>query len=191
MKKMVLLLLVIIATLLGCTSNNNSDSLTEMKKINIKLDEAYGTKDGLWFQFPNIDFSSFNLVYKDRILTYSWTLHIHEYFYERLLEKNSNINFKLLIPTEFRDLINTYESLNYTIKVKELSDYSNIEIKVPIKIDVNLTNDEIELLRNELFYYVIFMDENQKELIAVQINTTINNQRGMLKRSLNKNDTSY
>ncbi|MFC6333322.1 hypothetical protein ACFP56_11905 [Paenibacillus septentrionalis] len=107
MKRMALLL-VIITTLLGCTSNNSNDSFAKIEKLNQQFDEAYGMEDGLWFHYPNIDFSSFNLVYKDRILTYSWTFHIHEYFYEKLLEKNSDIIFKLRIPLEFRDLINTH-----------------------------------------------------------------------------------
>ncbi|WP_106766753.1 hypothetical protein [Paenibacillus faecalis] len=167
MPKLRLFVIVLCLFLAGC-SNDYQDMSFE--NINRQLDEAAGTENNLWFVPANFSVSSFNIKSGNNKLVYTWTFTFHEKFYQKLLNTKPKIYYKLLFPKEVSNILKVEESDYFQLQPIEPDGERKYAIELPLFMNNELSDEEIELLLNNLDYNLMIYDDNYKPISMFGIN---------------------
>lgn len=140
------------------------------ENINRQLDEASGTKDSLWFVPANFSVSSFDLKHENSKLVYTWTFTFHEKFYQKLLITKPKIYYRLLFPKEVSDILKINESDFFQLQPIEPNGKRKYAIELPLNVGTQLSDEEIETLRNNLDYNLMIYNDKFKAINMLGIN---------------------
>ncbi|GGF97920.1 hypothetical protein [Paenibacillus aceti] len=166
MPKLRLFVIVLCLFLAGCSNNQNMT----FENINRQLDEASGTENNLWFVPANFSVSSFDIKYGNNKLVYTWTFTFHEKFYQKLLITKPKIYYRLLFPKEVSNILKVEESDYFELQPIEPNGKREYAIEIPLIMDNELSDEEIELLRNNLDYNLMIYNDNLKAINMFGIN---------------------
>lgn len=156
MVKLRLFVIALCLLLVGCNNNQNMT----FENINRQLDEASGTENNLWFVPANFSVSSFDIRYKNNKLVYTWTFTFHEKFYQKLLITKPQIYYRLLFSKEVANILKAEETELFQLQSIEPNGKRKYAIELPVIVDNELSDEEIELLRNNLDYNLMIYNDN-------------------------------
>lgn len=140
------------------------------ENINRQLDEAAGTENNLWFVPANFSVSSFDIEYENKKLVYTWTFTFHEKFYQKLLITKPKIYYRLLFSKEVSNILNMDESDYFQLQSIEPNGKRKYAIELPLIMDIELSDEEVELLRTNLDYNLMIYNEDFKAINMFGIN---------------------
>ncbi|MEC0371819.1 hypothetical protein [Paenibacillus chibensis] len=166
MPKLRLFVIVLCLLLAGCSKNQNMT----FDNINRQLDEASGTENNLWFVPANFSVSSFDIKYGNNKLVYTWTFTFNEKFYQKLLITKPQLYYRLLFPKEVSNILKVKESDYFQLQPIETNGKRKYAIELPLNMDKKLSDEEIELIRNNLDYNLMIYNENFKAISMLEIN---------------------
>ncbi|WP_174809413.1 hypothetical protein [Paenibacillus alvei] len=161
MPKLRLFVIFLCLFLAGCSNNQKMT----FEDINRQLDEAAGTENNLWFVPANFGISLFDIKYWNHKLVYTWTFTFHEKFYQKLLITKPKIYYRLLFPKEVSNILKVEQSEYFQLEPIEPNGKRKYAVEIPLIMDNELSDEEIELLRNNLDYNLMIYNDNFEPII--------------------------